>query len=51
MIAECNYYGKNVEYYIDYYDIGLEIRKNDIVENTVWLKKDDPIIKIIGEFL
>lgn len=51
MIAECNYYGKDVEYYIDYYDIGLEIRKNDIIENTVWLKKDDPIIKIIEEFL
>ena len=42
-IAECDFYGKDVIYEIDYEDKGLEVRKKDIQDGIVWLTEDDTI--------
>lgn len=42
-IAECDFYGKDVIYEIDYFDKGLEVRKRDIQDGAVWLTKYDEI--------
>jgi len=49
-IAECKYFGKEVVYDIDYYDIGLETRKKDL-ENleSLHLREDDYIVEFFKE--
>jgi hypothetical protein len=55
-IAECKWYGKEVEYYnIDYWeeDLGLKYRAYDIDNNfgSIQLKSGDEIIGILGEYI
>jgi len=49
-IAECKYFGKEVIYDIDYYDIGLETRKKDL-ENleSLHLREDDYIVEFFKD--
>lgn len=49
LITECFFQNKQVIKQLDYYDIGLETRYNDCVNNlqSLELKKDDDILKII----
>ena len=42
-IVECNYYGKDVIYEIDYHDLGLEVRKQDLIKGILALTADDEI--------
>lgn len=47
-IAECQLFNKNVIYYhIDYSDLGLETRIQDILNNTCWLEQNDDILRIL----
>ena len=48
-IVECKYFNKEVEYDIDYNDIGLETRKYDIENNfeSLFLREDDFIVKFM----
>ncbi len=50
-IVECAYFGKKVTYDIDYYDIGLEVRKQDIKDNLMGLNltEDDFIVQYIKD--
>lgn len=55
-IAECEFYGKEVEYFkIDYLDrdFGLCFRKYDILDNFdgLFLREDDPIVELVNEVL
>ena len=52
-IVECAASGKNIIYEIDYFDPGLEARKNDIAEdiNKVLLDEDDFFIEYVKLFL
>lgn len=55
-IAECKFYGKDVEYFqIDYIDrdFGLCFRKYDIEDNFkgLFLKENDPIVGLVDEVL
>ena len=52
LIAECSLFDRRVEYYdIDYFDKGLEVRKEDIENGSVWMKNDDAIIPIVEAYL
>lgn len=52
LIAECSLFGRTVDYYhIDYFDRGLEVRKQDIESGYVWMKKNDEIIDIVRSYL
>ena len=52
LIAECDYFNIPVEYYnIDYKDIGLETRQQDIKTKSYLLKQDDPIIDILKSLI
>jgi len=42
-VAECEFYGKEVIYEIDYYDKGLSVRLNDMQHGDIWLRADDEI--------
>jgi hypothetical protein len=42
-IVECEYYGKNVVYEIDYFDKGLEVRRQDMKKGIVALTAEDEI--------
>jgi len=42
-IAECEFYGKEVIYEIDYQDKGLNARLHDMQYGDIWLRADDEI--------
>lgn len=47
-IAECRYYGKEIIYDINYLDKGVEVRKNDSLED-ITLTKDDYFLELLRE--
>lgn len=48
LVAECSLFNKEVLYWdINYEDIGLQTRIQDIESGNVWLKEDDEIIRIL----
>ena len=51
LVTECFMYGKRVFKDLDYYDIGLETRYNDCINNlqSLNLKEGDDILKIIQQ--
>lgn len=52
LIAECDYFNIPVDYYkIDYKDIGLETRQQDIKTKSYLLKQDDPIIELLNKYM
>ena len=52
LIAECDYFEIPVDYYnIDYKDIGLETRQQDIKTKSYLLKQDDPIIELLNKYM
>ena len=52
LIAECDYFKIPVDYYnIDYKDIGLETRQQDIKTKSYLLKQDDPIIELLNKYM
>ena len=52
LISECKLFGRNVDYYhIDYFDVGLETRKKDLDDGSVWMREDDIIIKLLREYM
>ena len=42
-VAECEFYGKEVVYEIDYHDKGLAARLHDMQHGDIWLRADDEI--------
>lgn len=42
-VAECEFYGKEVIYEIDYQDKGLAARLHDMQHGDIWLRADDEI--------
>jgi len=52
-IVECKYFDKEVIYELsnDYYDLALEIRKQDLKYSSLELDKDDNIINIIKRII
>lgn len=42
-VAECEFYGKEVIYEIDYQDKGLSARLHDMQHGDIWLRADDEI--------
>lgn len=42
-VAECDFYGKEVVYEIDYHDKGLAARLHDMKHGDIWLRADDEI--------
>ena len=52
LISECHLFERTVDYYhIDYFDVGLETRRRDLIEGTVWLKESDSIIDILRKYI
>ena len=49
-VTECFYYGKKVFKQLDYFDVGLEIRYNDCIENMekITLNGNDEIVEILS---